>query len=83
MLEDCSTGGHGTEIAVLINVRNVQATLIAQAGRDVQDTVAYPDVQADMLTENINAIVHPENDSRRISFDLNDVMNWLYVLLTL
>ena len=70
------------EIAVLINVRNVQVTLIAQAGRDVQDTVAYPDVQADMLTENINAIAHTENDSRRINFDLNDVMNQLYILLT-
>ena len=50
------------EIAVLIDVRNVQETLIATTMRDVQDTAAYPDVQADMLTENINAIVHTEDD---------------------
>ena len=35
-----------------------------------------------MLTENINAIVPTENDLRRISFDLDDVMSKLYILFT-
>ena len=69
------------EIAVLIDVRNVQETLIADTKKDVQDTAAYPDVQADMLTENIKEVVI-EDDSRRISFDLNDVMSKLYILFT-
>ena len=72
------------ETAVLINARNVQETLIADPKRDVQDTPAYPRghpvivaVQGELGGPGGPWQTVVENDLRRSSFDLNDVMNQL------
>ena len=60
------------ETAVLIDVRNVQETLIADTKRDVQDTAAYP---RNIVVDIKCVAIHQENDSIHSRFDLNDVMN--------